>query len=160
MNKLSLITGLATVIAAIPLAASAASPYCGDRVCHSYDSSGACTNYTCFGNNYGYGSNYGNNYRNNCRYDSGLRGSYRYNSNSNRNCGYNYNNYNNRNYNNRNYNNRYYYDSRYDNRYNYNNTYYGNNRRPSRSSYYQDDWYYPNYDDRIYVPKAGYYYRY
>jgi|GEM_PF-2689355 hypothetical protein len=155
MNKLSLITGLATVLTTIPLAASAASPYCGDRVCHSYDSSGACTNYTCFGSNYGYGNNYGSNYRNNCGYGLGLRNQYRYNSNSNRNCGYNYNNYNNRNYNNQ-----YYYDSRNDNRYNYNNTYYGNNRRPSRSSYYRDDWYYPNYDDRIYVPKAGYYYRY
>ncbi len=149
MSKLSLITGLATFLTTIPLAASAASPYCGDRVCHSYDSSGACTNYTCYGGSYGYGSNYGYNYGSNCGYGLGLRNQYNYRSNSN--CNYNY----------RNNNNRYYYDSRYDNRYRYNNTYYGNNRRPSRSSYYWDDsWYYPNYDDRIYVPKSGYYYRY
>ncbi len=137
MKKLFLNIGLFTLSAAFPAMAFAAS-YCGERVCHSYDSSGACNNYTCFGDGYYPPFSRSHDYR------------------------YEYDRYD---YRNRYYDNDYTY---YDRNYRYGTArcldcyktvrpYYD---RSVRSSYYWDEYYYPRYDDRIYVPKAGYYYRY
>jgi len=152
MKKLIIRTGLISVLTAVPLLAAAASPYCGERVCHSYDRNGACDNWTCFGDG-GYYGGYGNYGR--YDYNRSYRGS---------SYGSRYN-YSNRYYNDgcqnrgstyRGYSGTYTYD--YDGcRNDYNSRY---RSRSSRSSYYYDDYYYPRYDDRMYVPKAGYYYRY
>ncbi|MBU0458387.1 hypothetical protein KJ652_00920 [Patescibacteria group bacterium] len=146
MKTLPFNIGIATLLTALPLIAQASSGYCGDRVCHSYGSDGACNNYTCFGD--GYGTGFSRNYDRyyNDDYYFGARNPYtgncRYAGTSYRNYSgtYNYNNYGCR--------------SEYTTTRPYDRT------RSSRSSYYYDDYYYPQYDDRVYVPKAGYYYRY
>ncbi|MBU2213764.1 hypothetical protein KJ996_03960 [Patescibacteria group bacterium] len=142
MKILSISTGLASLLTMLPFAAQAA-PYCGERVCHSYDSNGACNNYTCFGDGYRYGDPY---------YPSASRGSYY--GDYYRGSGYT----NDLRYPTRYYNNSYYNDGQtYDSRYYRDSSYYGT-RRYNRAYYYDD--YYTGYNDRIYVPKAGYYYRY
>jgi len=161
MKILSISTGLATLLTMLPMAAQAA-PYCGERVCHSYDSNGACNNYTCFGGGNGYDN----------RYNYGDQYDYRYSNYTNRStsrCSYygDYNrggrtSYNTNCYNNLNYDSRYY-GSQYNNTRYYDNRYYRDSsnyssRRYDRAYYYDD--YNTGYNDRVYVPKAGYYYRY
>ncbi|MBU0767390.1 hypothetical protein KKF55_06495 [Patescibacteria group bacterium] len=153
MKNLSINIGLATILAVLPIVAQAA-PYCGERVCHSYDRDGSCNNYTCFGGGSGYGNsnNYGNQYSNytnrntsRCSYYNGVGGS-TYSTSYNTGC------YNNQ-YNNGRYNNNQYYDNRY-----YRDSSNSGTRRYDRAYYYDE--YDTGYNDRFYVPKAGYYYRY
>jgi hypothetical protein len=135
-KSLWFITGLLSFVFLMPVAADAAAPYCGERICHSYDSSGACDNYTCLGwqtwNPYKQDRYYENS--NTYRYDP-------------------YNRYaTQRSY----YYNRYPYYEPVD--YTANQSY----RLPYRMPYYNDNYYYDagRSTDRVYVPKAGYYYRY
>ncbi len=157
MKTLWISTGLFALFFVLPSQAQASS-YCGERICHSYDKNGACNNYTCLGDGYGGYGGYE-------RYDwYGRYGGYgRYDYRGDTRCGSQRrgDNYARRSYStcsNRYSTSRsYYYD-----RYPYYESQNQSQRRPYRQSYYRNDDYYDygRYTDRIYAPKAGYYYRY
>jgi len=135
-------TGLLTLCVFLPAQADAASPYCAERICHSYDSNGACNNYTCVSDyRYSYSRDY--RYENRNSYCEPYRTGWSY-----------YDDCSSRSYrtsDSYSTSRRYYYDGVYNVRY--------PTSYSSRGYYYDYGTYWDGRRDVLYAPSAGYYYR-